>query len=93
MTRTLVVDCPRCGGRGYNAAFVDYADGSGEFRSDLPCTYCGGAGKWSAERVEAYRAGETMRRDRVARGLSLWEEANRLGVDPVELSRRERGHE
>jgi hypothetical protein len=57
----------------------------------LPCSTCAGTGEITAERAEAYRQGRELRNRRIAADRSLREEAKRLGVSPVALSRMERG--
>jgi transcriptional regulator with XRE-family HTH domain len=37
--------------------------------------------------------GDAMRADRIARGLTIRQEAERLGITPQELSRREQGRD
>ena len=83
--------CARCSGTGLVSAFVEYENRPGDFRDDLTCGTCGGSGRLSADRVRAIQAGEARRRDRVARGISLREEADRLGISAAALSRQERG--
>ena len=58
---------------------------------ETTCDRCGGSGTISPARATAMNAGEAMRRDRVQRGVSQRQEAERLGITPQELSRREQG--
>lgn len=57
----------------------------------IHCFTCHGAGEISEEHVRLIEEGERLRADRIARGLSLREEAARLGCPPRELSDREQG--
>jgi hypothetical protein len=57
----------------------------------MPCTFCAGTGKSSAESIENREAGRRMRQDRLRRGLSLRHEATRLGITAGELGEVERG--
>lgn len=82
--------CEDCGGRGeINYFCVLRDDGSGG-PDTLRCYRCGGTGK-DSHPLEWRKAGQMMRASRIARGLSLREEAKRLGVSVVELSEMERG--
>ncbi len=84
--------CPRCkGSKTITASHVAYADGSHGYEVPLSCDQCGGAGEVSDEMTEWIRAGEAMRQDRLARQMTLREEAKRRGLTPVELSRMEFG--
>jgi hypothetical protein len=57
----------------------------------MPCFMCNGTGEVD-EGFEARLAlGENRRQDRIARGLSLRQEAARLGITAEELCDREHG--
>ena len=56
---------------------------------DQPCRKCKGEGELTAERRAELERGEQRRWDRINRGLSLREEARRLGISFPELSRLE----
>lgn len=88
------MDCPGCSGRGSHAAFVSRTGGVCGYE-DMPCRDCGGVGQVTHERREALLdaalKGDALRADRIARRLSLREEAARLGISVVALSDRERG--
>jgi hypothetical protein len=62
---------------------------------EIPCRYCEGAGEVTTVRADVIRrgiaVGAELRADRLSRGLSLREEAKRLGIRPSELSDRELG--
>ncbi len=83
--------CPDCDGRGSGIACVDCADRSKSGVREIPCPRCAGTGQLTAEQMAAYEAGRKLRNDRVARGVSLREEARRLGITATELSDRENG--
>ena len=81
-----MVSCPQCKGTKERRLLVC---GWGERIS--PCPFCAGLGAVSQGKAKLWRTGETKRRDRIARGLSLKEEAARLGVSARELGDREWG--
>lgn len=85
--------CPRCQGVGANEALVCGRRAAGGFcdQRRLKCSTCGGRGRVTRELLLRIQEGERLRRDRVARSISLREEAKRLGISPVELSHREQG--
>ena len=83
--------CPDCHGAKVVTAFVDHADRKRSGVRQMACSECQGEGTVSTEHLERRAAGEVLREDRQRRGLSLREEAARLGVSPPELSRREHG--
>lgn len=55
------------------------------------CSTCNGSGCVTAEQIAMMAEGETIRKDRIARSLSIREEAKRLNVDFPEWSRIEAG--
>jgi len=59
----------------------------------LTCEACKGTGSVDDAFLARRADGERLRMERIARGLSLREEAKRLGISPVLLSDRERGRE
>ena len=93
--------CPHClGARGQR---VNVASGNAGMerltRPQVwrPCPTCGGHGEVDPVVGRAYirrkAAGKAMKKDREGRGLSLLQEAVRLGVDPRVLALREKGEE
>lgn len=88
------MECPCCNGRKTFDAFIDYADpdGSrqGEFRR-MTCQTCGGTGTVTEDVAHAIARGRKYREARMARGESLRECAQRLGISAADLSRVERG--
>jgi hypothetical protein len=85
------VRCERCQGTGTatGARHFHMADGNHQWQTSWSCDRCKGWGHISNEYVAALAEGERLREDRRARNVSLREEAARLGISPVELSRRE----
>lgn len=85
--------CLICDGRGWTGpVHVNFGpDRPGEWRDRMKCSDCGGTGKWSEDRLQAYLAGQQMQRERLARGETIMETARRLGVRPSEISAREFG--
>lgn len=84
------IQCPACKGACHIRAFVEYANKSGEVGT-VKCPTCKGDGWVTRQHYDRILAGEALRKARRERGLSLSEEAARLGISPVELSHRENG--
>lgn len=86
------VPCPRCEGKGSMFAFVNTGDDFTKHRSGIfNCDQCKGAGSVTKEHYERYLAGKIRRDARLAAGISLRQEAERLGISVVELSAIECG--
>jgi DnaJ-class molecular chaperone len=88
MNETETQVCPHCEGKGESMAFVcgthcDYRP--------IKCSTCGGTGYVTVEQIAMMAEGDTIRKDRIARNLSIREEAKRLKVDFPEWSRIEAG--
>lgn len=84
-----MLTCPMCEGRKESEAVLC---GHGHCQIKMvKCSLCEGAGQVTEDHAERYREGRRRRDDRVARGKSLREEANRLGISASALSRIERG--
>lgn len=83
--------CGNCDGSGKRSALVRFARPTRCEWVDMPCIDCDGTGTMTIERVAALTAGEAMRQDRISRGLSLRQEAVRLGIPDRDLSDREMG--
>lgn len=81
--------CPQCEGRGWFDAFVMRAGGCG--LESLDCPACRGKGEVSQAVADRLEEGRRRREDRIARGLSVREEAKRLGITAVRLGEIERG--
>lgn len=80
--------CPHCHGKGESMAFVcgthcDYRP--------VKCSTCGGSGRITTEQVSRMAEAEVIRKDRIARRLTLRKEGARLGVGFAEWSRIEAG--
>ena len=83
------VVCPECGG-----AKSSYAVSCGDRGCQTgvrACEFCKGAGQVSSEAGERWRAGKAMRGTRVKHGLTQQQEAERLGISPIELNDVEHG--
>jgi hypothetical protein len=90
--------CPHCQGEGSGVAVFCGRQGGADGGSfchtrRLTCSTCEGRCEISEEHAERIAAGRRLREDRVARRMSQREEAERLGITPQELSRREQGRE
>lgn len=57
----------------------------------MNCSDCDGFGKITEEHMQRITAGRKLRDDRMARDMSLKEEATRLGISVVQLSNLEHG--
>jgi hypothetical protein len=89
------IPCPSCQGRKSSPCFDDgYRDGT-HFGAalELPCLTCQATGTITAEHAERLSEGRRRAEDRKQRGLSLRDEAKRLGISPQELSDIEHGRQ
>lgn len=89
-------ECPVCKGEGMTIGlFPLYADHvPPEKRKpviELTCDLCEGKGQIATQTFHLWNQGRAMREDRLKRGMSLRNEAKRLGILPSVLSARERG--
>jgi hypothetical protein len=57
----------------------------------VDCDVCTGAGKVTAERLQRWQHGRTLREIRLRRGVGLNEAAQMMGISAGDLSRIERG--
>jgi DnaJ-class molecular chaperone len=81
------MNCPDCKGVGKTFGF-----GCPGFRPmEMECNTCRGTGQVDASYVARKIEGERHRQARVGRNEPIRKCAIRLGVDPAELSRYERG--
>jgi DNA-binding XRE family transcriptional regulator len=55
------------------------------------CGFCKGEGQVSSEAADRWRTGKAMRDARVKQGRTQQQEAERLGISPIELNELERG--
>lgn len=77
-----MVICPTCDGC---KEYEVYAC-PGFRRVLIPCSRCKATGRVTEVEAQRVEAGRQMREARVARGLSLRQEADRLGLTPMELA-------
>lgn len=82
--------CPSCKGQKGGMAHINRGDDPHTFEW-IDCRICGGAGRVTREHMARIQEGVKLRADRIARDLSLYEEARRLGISTVELSDMETG--
>lgn len=82
--------CPECHGDRKVSGVMHVNSGAGRAEwlrfQGVQCVECDGSGEISEARAEEILAGQTRRLDRIERGLSLREEARRLGMTALELS-------
>jgi hypothetical protein len=83
--------CPDCKGERRAFAHINTVDPETHGFQWVDCLRCGGAGIVTNEELVAIAKGKELRKARIAAGRSLRQEAERLGVSVVDLSRRERG--
>jgi hypothetical protein len=85
----VMVVCPSCRGAkaGYGIACSDRGCRAGE----IACDFCKGEGQVSSEAGERWHKGRVLRDARVKRGLTLFEEAAILGIEPIVLNDIEHG--
>ncbi len=81
--------CSFCGGMGWHNEHV-YGRGISGWRQTT-CRACGGAGEVDESQAAAVERGKLLREDRKARGLTLAQEASRLGITAAALSKLEWG--
>jgi hypothetical protein len=88
--------CPHCSGEGRQFVHLNTNDPKTHGFQWIDCRKCSATGKQPTgytARYENQRAvGIGLRLDRMSRGLTMVEEARRLGISVAELSRRERGY-
>lgn len=88
------ITCPCCDGRGSNAGFICYADGSGtrsQYDEAITCDLCKGVGKIAKQIAQWLEIGRAHYLNRVARDESVMECAKRLGLRPSQVSAMEHG--
>ena len=81
--------CPFCEGLGWTNSHV-YGRGISGWKQ-LVCQACGGRGEVDEPTRARMERGKLMREDRVRRGVTLKQEADRLGISAAALSKREWG--
>lgn len=90
MTRpSNLVTCPECSGAGIvNVVWQGLPESVADAAE---CSACRGIGEISPRHAMRLEVGRAMRNDRVARGLSLQQEAKRLGIETRKLADLEWG--
>lgn len=81
------ITCPECNGNGFSEGYVC----PGFKLIKIKCSFCGESGQVTVVDMLRRENGKKMRDDRMARGVSLREEAKKLGLKPSELGDKERG--
>lgn len=79
--------CPTCSGTGKIRGFGC----PGFVPIEIDCVACTGTGTRPDEQAQWIEEGKAMKENRIARNLSLREEAARRKMNPAELSEMERG--
>lgn len=86
------VPCQTCRGAGeIGPVHVNRGDQPHEWRENMTCVDCGGAGSWDMARWERWQVGRRHRQERIARDESMYECARRLGVEASDISEFEHG--
>lgn len=85
-----MMNCSTCGGAGKLSGLIKPTKGAC-YLGSLPCPSCKGTGEIGEAQAQQMADGERRRRDRIHRGVSLKEEALRLGISPAALSDLEHG--
>jgi hypothetical protein len=83
------VECPDCQGEGHVRAIG--CGKKGPVALIMDCELCGNTGSIDAQRHGWLEEGRKLKDDRISRGLVMRKEAERRGMNPVELSKMERG--
>ena len=83
------VKCPDCDGEGITEALMNFGGFCAPMKKK--CTRCDGRGQIPEEMLDWKKIGAAMKQDRLDRGLSQREEADRIGIHVAELSQMEAG--
>lgn len=83
--------CTDCKGKRTVFAHINRGEGGKHEWRHIDCSRCHGTGLMPLEMLKWIEAGRKLRADRIARDLSLREEATRLSIKVTELSARETG--
>jgi single-strand DNA-binding protein len=81
--------CPEC--RGAKSSYAVYCSDRGCQTGVRACDFCRGEGQVSPEAADRWRAGKAMRDERVKQGRTQQQEAEWLGISPMELNDIEHG--
>lgn len=84
-----MITCPSCKGKGSGWGFM--CGPSGDRVGEIPCSRCKRTGEITEEHAQRIEVGNLMHHERIARGVTLREEAKRLGANFGEWSRIEYG--
>ena len=85
-------ECYACNGVGEVTAHLNYGGSNGEWKV-INCPTCAGTGEITSEHAARIEAGRKARHARVLDGISLSEQARRLGITPAQLSAIEHGRQ
>lgn len=92
MNETAQKICPDCKGSGQTGpVHIHWANKPHEWRDSMTCLRCDGAGNITEEMADWIDRGREARDKRVARGLSMLEQARALGLSSSEVSAMEHG--
>jgi single-strand DNA-binding protein len=83
------VVCPKCGGA--KSSYAISCSDRGCETGVRACEFCKGEGQVSSEAGERWRTGKAMRDERVKQGRTQQQEAEWLGISPMELNDIEHG--
>jgi len=87
-----MVTCPACNGQRLVSAFINRGpDIRLHSVEEVKCHTCNGVGEITEERARRMAIGKRRRDERVARRVSLFEEAKTLDMNAATLSAIERG--
>jgi len=85
----IKVVCPECGGA--KSSYAVSCSDRGCETGVRACEFCKGEGQVSSDAGERWRAGKAMRDERVKQGRTQQQEAEWLGISPMELNDIEHG--
>lgn len=85
------MQCPVCNGKKFILAFVNQGDLGPHHYGRTPCYFCRETGVVDDGYPARAEAGKKMRLDRLARGETLKEASDKMGISPADLSSIESG--
>lgn len=84
--------CPTCKGTGQvGPVHVNLGNGRGGWKDNVVCYRCGGSGIATTEMLDWMARGKKLREARLARGETLGDAAERLGMIASAISAMEEG--
>ena len=86
-----MVLCPYCKGEKKQFVHLNTINPKTHGFQWVPCMCCKEKGEITDEHYTQIKHGKLLRKSRIDRGLTLRQEAERLGISAIELSKRERG--